>query len=174
MIIDKNTPDFIFGITNNFNYGNFDMSFLIQGLYGMDVYDVNFRRSMRYHEGRAYYGMMNDRWRSEDEPGDGYVYRLTTSLDNIVQNASSFWLVDGSYVRLKDLTIGYTIPDIFKSKMNISNLRLYINATNMFTLSSAPINDPENFLGDETSMVRQSHSPYPSSKIYTVGINVEL
>src|SRR5690625_4363829 len=173
-IIGKNTPDFIFGITNNFNYGNFDMSFLIQGLYGMDVYDVNFRRSMRYHEGRAYYGMMNDRWRSEDEPGDGYVYRLTTSLDNMVQNASSFWLVDGSYVRLKDLTIGYTIPDIFKSKMNISNLRLYINATNMFTLSSAPINDPENFLGDETSMVRQSHSPYPSSKIYTVGINVEL
>jgi len=173
-IIGKNTPDFIYGMTNSFTFKGFDFSFLLQGLVGMDVYDVNYRRSMRYHEGRNYYGLLNNRWRSEEEPGDGYIPRLTVTLDNMVQTASSFWLVDGSYLRLKDVTLGYTLPKEITNKIGVAKTRVYFNGTNLFTFTNAPVNDPENFLGSPTDMVRESHSPYPTSKIYSFGINIEL
>src|SRR5690606_23321012 len=161
-------------MTNSFSYQGFDFSFLLQGLVSMDIYDVNFRRSMRYHEGRNYYGLMNNRWRSEEAPGDGYVYKLTTTLDNYETVASSFWLVDGTYLRLKDVTLGYTLPKQLIEKYGLTQARIYFNGVNLFTITDAPVNDPENFNNDATSMVRESHSPYPSSKIFSLGINIDL
>jgi TonB-linked SusC/RagA family outer membrane protein len=173
-IIGNYTPDFIWGFTNNFNYKGFDLSVLVQGVQGSDVYDNNIHRSMLYHEGRNYYKQVTNRWRSEQEPGDGYHYKLTVDLDGYEKTASSYWIVDGSYFRVKSLTAGYTFPAGLLSKLKLESLRVYINGTNLFTHKNAPLYDPENFNGAATNATARgvTHSPYPSAKTYTFGVNI--
>jgi TonB-dependent starch-binding outer membrane protein SusC len=171
-IIGKNTPDFIWGITNNLKYGGFDFSFLVQGVQGNDVYDNNILRSMLYHEGRNYAGAMVNRWRSEAEPGDGYHYKLTVNLDGYEKTASSYWIVDGSYFRLKSITAGYTFTPAILSKLRLQSLRVYANGLNLLTKKNSLLFDPENFNGGGADRRGISHSPYPTSKIITFGINI--
>ena len=173
-IIGNNTPDFIWGITNNLKYKGFDLSFLIQGVQGNDVYDNNIHRSMLYHEGRNYYKEVVNRWRSEAEPGDGYHYKLTVDLDGYEKTASSYWIVDGSYFRLKSVTAGYNLPPVLLSKLKLESLRIYVNGTNLLTHKNSPIFDPENFNGGVTATAQRgvTHSPYPTAKIVTFGINL--
>lgn len=173
-VIGNYSPDFFWGITNNFSYKGFDLSFLFQGVQGNEVFDNNIHRSMLYHEGRNYYNAVNKRWRSEEEPGDGYHYKLTVNLDGMEKTASSYWIVDGSYFRLKSLTVGYTLPPAMLEKLRLGSVRVYFNGTNLLTVKNSPLFDPENYNGGVTQAWRRgvAHSPYPSAKVYTLGLNV--
>ncbi len=173
-IIGNYAPDFTWGITNNFSYKGFDLSFLFQGVQGSEVFDNNIHRSMQYHEGRNYYHGMVNRWRSEEDPGDGYHYKLTVDLNGLERTASSYWIVDGSYVRLKSLTFGYTFQPDLLERVKLGSLRIYFNGMNMFTIKNSPIFDPENFNGGAAEATRRgvAHSPYPSAKMYSLGLNL--
>ena len=174
-IIGNPAPDFSYGITNNFRFKNFDLSFLFQGVQGNEIFDNNLHRSLFYHEGRNYFKSVTNRWRSEEEPGDGYHHKLSVDLKGMEQTAS-YWVVDGSYFRLKSVTMGYTFPASILSKIRLRSLRVYMNGINLFTAKSAQVFDPENFSGgaDQTSQRGISHSPYPSAKTYSFGINIGL
>ena len=175
-IIGNAAPDFTWGMTNTFAYKNFDFSFLFQGVHGNEVFDNNIHRSMQYHEGRNYYEAMVNRWRSEEESGDGYHYKLTVNLDGYEKQPSSYWIVDGSFIRLKSLTLGYTFTPTLLEKFNLGSVRAYLNAQNIFTISDSPVFDPENYNGgaDNTARRGVAHSPYPTAKIYTLGLNVSF
>jgi TonB-linked SusC/RagA family outer membrane protein len=177
-IIGNYEPDFIWGMTNTFSYGNFHLSFLLQGSVGGEIYNDDAHRSMLYHEGRNYLGKLRDRWRSEENPGDGYHYKLTVNIDGFEKTPSSYWLDDATYFRLKDVTVGYDIPNSYTSKIGINNARLFFNGVNLFTISDAPVYDPENFVrhsGFSDPVNRGvSGASYPSAKIYSFGINVEF
>jgi TonB-dependent starch-binding outer membrane protein SusC len=175
-IIGNPEPDFTWAITNTFNYKNFDLSFLIHGNVGGEIYDANWRRSMFYHEGRNYLREANNRWRSVEEPGDGYVHALTVDVAGTLEReASSYWVLDGTYTRLKDLTIGYSLPVEMSSRIGISNARVYLNATNLFTIQSTTTIDPENFDGgSDSSIIGSQHSPYPSTKTISLGFNLQF
>lgn len=175
-VIGNYTPDFTWGMTNNFSYKGFDLSFLFQGVQGNEIFDNNIHRSMLYHEGRNYYKEVVNRWRSEEEPGDGYHYKLTVDLDGLEKTASSYWIVDGSYFRLKSLTLGYTFSPDLLEKVHMGSFRVYFNGLNMFTKKNAPIFDPENFNGGAAQAWRRgvTHSPYPTAKIYSLGVNVSF
>ena len=173
-VIGNYAADFIWGMTNNFKFKNFDLSFLLQGVQGNDVFDNNIHRSMQYHEGRNYYKQMVNRWRSEEEPGDGHHYKLTVNLDGYEKTASSYWIVDGSYFRLKSVTLGYTFQNNILNKLSLGDLRVYFNGLNLLTKNDAPVFDPENYNGGETQTWRRgvAHSPYPTAKVFTFGLNV--
>lgn len=175
-VVGNSAPDFTYGITNNFQYKHFDLSVLFQGVYGNEVFDVNLRRSRFYHEGRNYFKDVVNRWRSEEEPGDGYHYKLNVDLGPYNQAASSYWVVDGSFFRMKSLTLGYTFQDNLLRRLHLASLRIYLNGQNLFTVKKSPLFDPENFNGNITSANSRgiSHSPYPSSRTYTVGVNIGL
>ena len=175
-IIGNAAPDFTWGMTNNFRYKSFDLSFLFMGVHGNDVYDANIHRSMLYHEGRNYYKGMVNRWRSEEEPGDGHHYKLTVNLDGYEKQPSSYWIVDGSFIRLKSLTLGYTFSPELLERFKLGSVRAYLNGQNLLTWSDSPVFDPENFNGGASEASRRgvSHSPYPSAKIYTLGLNVSF
>ncbi|MDB5013258.1 MAG: TonB-dependent receptor plug, partial [Daejeonella sp.] len=100
-IIGNPAPDFTYGITNNFKFKNFDLTILLMGIEGNEIFDNNLHRSLFYHEGRNYAKSVINRWRSEAEPGDGYHHRLSVDLHGLEQTPSSYWIVDGSYFRLK-------------------------------------------------------------------------
>src|SRR5690606_19974253 len=115
-IIGNAQPDFTWAITNNFQYKNFDFSFMFHGSVGGDFYFADNRRSLFYHEGRNYLSEVNNRWRSEEQPGDGYHYKLSVDLHGLEKEASSYWISKGTYSRLKDITLGYTLPPAFAER----------------------------------------------------------
>jgi hypothetical protein len=171
-------PDFIWSIGNNFKYKNFDFSFMWQGVVGSDLFNGNYRRSMIYHEGRNYLKRLNNRWRSESDPGDGTVPKVTVILDGFEKTRSSFWITDGSYARLKNVTLGYTLPPSFVQKIKLASARIYFNGFNLITITDAETEDPENFNVrgsiESTDGRGVSHGVYPSSKVYTFGVNVNF
>jgi hypothetical protein len=175
-IIGNPEPDFTWAISNTFNYKNFDLSFLFHGNVGGEIYDANWRRSMFYHEGRNYLRAANNRWRSLDNPGDGYIHALTVDVDRTLEReASSYWVLDGTFTRLKDVTLGYTLPVEFAQRIGITSARVYLNATNVFTLQSTTTIDPENFDGSpDSSIIGSQHSPYPSTKTFSLGFNLQF
>ncbi len=175
-IIGNPAPDFTYGITNNFKFKNIDFTFLLMGVKGNEIFDNNLHRSLFYHEGRNYAKSVVNRWRSEEDPGDGYHHRLSVDLHGLEQTPSSYWIVDGSYFRLKSMTLGYNMPSGLVSKMKLSSLRIYLNGQNLFTAKNANVFDPENFSGGADDALQRgvSHSPYPTAKAYSLGINIGL
>jgi hypothetical protein len=89
--------------------------------------------------------------------------------------------VDGTYFRLKDVSLGYTLPKDITKKMGIGNARIYFNGINMLTIQKSHLIDAENF-GDGAGTTTPtnafargvSHNPYPTAKVYSFGINVEF
>ena len=171
-------PDFIWSFGNNFKYKNFDFSFMWQGVVGSDLFNGNYRRSMIYHEGRNYLKRLNNRWRSESDPGDGTVPKVSVVLDGFEKTQSSFWITDGSYARLKNVTLGYTLPSTFVQKIKLASARVYFNGFNLITITDAETEDPENFnvrgSFESTDGRGVSHGVYPSSKVFTFGVNVNF
>ena len=178
-ILGNYEPDFSFDITNRFRYGNFDFSFLIEGTVGNTIYNNTDRRSKIYHEGRNYLGVKTKRWRSEENPGDGYHSRLSVERGGMEKTPSDYWLDDGTFFRLKDVTIGYSIPEKITSSIGISNARIYVNGANLYHIQEATgVYDPENFTGhgyvSPASRGITGSGTYPLARTYSFGVNVEF
>ncbi|GAP68837.1 TonB-linked outer membrane protein, SusC/RagA family [Bacteroidales bacterium 6E] len=176
VIIGSYHPDFVWAFSNTFRYKNLDLSFLLQGVLGMDIMDENIHRSWMYHEGRNYHRRLLDRWRSEDEPGDGYIPKLSVNLAKFDLTPSSFFIQDGSYLRLQEVNLGYNIPADMAHKIGASNCRVYFSGTNLLLITKATVYDPENYKSTASDLVRRgaNFSEYPSAKTYSLGINIEF
>jgi hypothetical protein len=98
------------------------------------------------------------------------------NLDGYEKQPSSFWIVDGSFIRLKSLTFGYTFTPALLEKLKLGAVRAYFNGQNLFTISDSPVFDPENYNGGASDASRRgvAHSPYPSAKVYSFGLNVSF
>lgn len=175
-IIGNPQPDFIWGITNNFSYKGFDLSFLFQGVQGGELLDENIHRSLLYHEGRNYSQVLVNRWRSEEDPGDGYHYKLKVDLDGYEKTPSSYWLQDASYFKLKSLTLGYNLPASLLSRIKLSKARVYLNGVNLFTSTKSLVIDPEAFSGGAADASRRgvNSNSYPTSRVISLGLTVGL
>jgi len=120
-------PDFTWGITNTFTYKNFDLSFLIQGVQGIDIINgnVNYNEQLRYN--KAY---TDNRYVSPMFPGDGKtVYSNTTSGSDLM--LTDYCIEDGSYGAIRDFTLGYTLPQNLLKSLKLRNLRVYFSAENL-------------------------------------------
>jgi len=120
-------PDFTLGITNTFTYKNFDLSFLIQGVQGIDIINgnVNYNEQLRYN--KAY---TDNRYVSPMFPGDGKtVYSNTTSGSDLM--LTDYCIEDGSYGAIRDFTLGYTLPQNLLKSLKLRNLRVYFSAENL-------------------------------------------
>src|SRR5690606_17238983 len=176
-IVGNAQPDFTWALNNTVQLGDFDISVLFHGSVGGEVYDANWRRSMFYHEGRNYLKAANDRWRSEEEPGNGHIHALTVDVAGTLEReASSYWVLDGTYTRLKDVTIGYSLPAKYYQRMGLSKTRIYFNGTNLFTIQKSTAVDPENSDAGPTDAAGMGiqHSPYPSARTYTLGVSLQF
>lgn len=137
-------PDFTYGLNFNANFKNFDLSLFLQGVQGNEIYS-----NIRFHtEGMSRLfnasTVVLDRWTPNNTQTD--VPRAVSGDPNGNARASSRWVEDGSYARLKNLSLGYTVPDAFLqsiAKNSISNLRIYVSAQNLFTITDYSGYDPE-------------------------------
>ena len=177
VIVGNKQPDFTWGLGNSFKYKNLDLSFQLGGNVGGDVYNVQLRRSIFNHEGRNYFSVLNNRWRSEEEPGDGYHYKLSVDLNGMQKQPSDYWLVSGTYVRLRNLTFGYGLPDKLAQNLGISNARIFFNGTNLLNWQKAKtIADPENTTGDnnDAAVAGIQFNSYPTARTFSLGVNVKF
>lgn len=119
-------PDFTWGITNTFQIKNFDISFLIQGVQGITVYngDVYYNETLKWN--KAY---TKDRWVSAENPGNGKIPYLKLGYDICL---TDYPLQNASYACLRNFTLGYTLPNAAARKMKLSGVRFYVSGSNLF------------------------------------------
>lgn len=159
-------PDITGGLTNAFRYKNFDLSFLLTFAYGGQFYDGNYASIMhRGSPGTAWQSDILNRWQ---KPGDvTNVPRLQNGIAG-QDGASSRWLVDGSYLNIKNVTLSYTIANEVAKRMHISGIQVFTNVDNAYLFTAKKGMDPQRAF---TGTADATYTPF---RTMTVGLNVNL
>jgi len=168
-------PDFIWGVYNSFSYKNFDLNLLFQGVEGNEVLNLTSRHLKNGEANFNSYAVFNHRWKSESEPGNGKTPRADRQTGNHGNNnrPSSFQVEDGSYFRLRNVSLGYTFP--MKENSNFDRLRVYLTGTNLFTVTDYLGYNPEvNNISNNSLTPGEDYGTYPLSKSFTIGLNVSF
>lgn len=174
-IVGNPHPDFIGGLTNNFSYKNFDLAIFLQGSYGNDVFHGSrlFLESLQGGDNQI--AAVTRRWQNPGDITD--IPRATTDPVASVQNkrVSSRFIEDGSYLRVKNVTLGYTVDGTKLKKDYFSSLRMYLSIQNLFTFTNYTGLDPEvNYRGNDNSVIGTDFFTYPQARTFTLGINLKL
>lgn len=169
-------PDFTYGITNRFNYKNFDFSFFIQGVQGREILNLTARHMKNGEANFNSYAVLNDRWRSPSEPGDGNHPRAdrTTGTHGNNNRPSSYQVEDGSYVRIKRVTLGYNLPIDLVGKYARS-VRIYGSVNNLAIFTDYIGFNPEVSLQANSSLTPgEDYGAYPLSRAIQLGIDISF
>lgn len=166
-------PEYTFGINNTITWKNWDLNIFMQGVYGNEI--ANFNRVNLENlngQGNVLLEAFSNRW-TPNNPGNTYT-RAANDPRNIV--FSDHYVEDGSYLRLKSATLGYSLPSQFLSKMNINKLRLYLTGKNLFTITDYSGVDPEVSFGGQNNNLSAGadFGGYPTSRTYLLGLNVNF
>ncbi|MEL7585893.1 MAG: TonB-dependent receptor [Prolixibacteraceae bacterium] len=168
MIVGDPNPDFIFGWSNNFSYKGFDLSVYMQGSYGNDIINVQrAETNVSGPWGNQRREILN-RWTPTNTNTN--VSRARVTVDPLLLQSS--WLIeDGSYLRVKTMTLGYTFT---KLKM-MSSLRIYVTGQNLFTITDYSGFDPEvNSQGNSNLQMGVDYNAYPSAKAFMFGVSASF
>ena len=166
-IIGNAQPKFTYGINNTFHYKGIDLNIFFQGVYGNDVYNQNRVRRDSYSGSGAFptSPLIENHWTPTHQT-DVPAFSGTEYVN------SSRWVEDGSYLRLKNLTLGYSLPSKVLKKMYLSQLRIYVSATNLWTITNYSGYDPEASMGTDAYGAGIDRGIYPSSKSWIVGLDI--
>lgn len=181
-IIDNNdrvkigdpNPDFIYGMTNEFSWKNFDLSILVSGQVGGDIIDSNYEHTLNID---GCFNVLKDvanRWRSSENPGNGLVPRTKAGTTELFRFNNSSWVYDASYLTIKNITLGYTIP--IKPSQYLSKLRVYITAQQLATFTKYPGMNPEIAMNEDMgwSGLGVDRTTYPVPRTFSIGCNISF
>lgn len=161
-------PDFTYGMTNTFSWKGFDLSIFIQGSYGNDIYNLSRHNTEGMFDGKNQTTRVLDRWRIPGQITD--VPRASFTLRN-----STYFVEDGSYLRLKNISLSYNFSGKWMKKAGITRLQPYFTATNLLTWTSYKGMDPEvNQYGNSGSVQGVDYGTYPHCRSFVFGVNVEF
>ena len=177
VVFGNPNPKWTGGVTNSFGYKGIDFSFAFQGVFGNKIY----RGAGQYEEANFSQGFDNQtkdqlrRWRKPGDITDVPEARLFPDIANGT-DPSSRYISDGSYVRLKNVTLGYNFPAALVQKAKLASVRLYVSGVNLKTYTAYKGWDPEvnaDYLA-ATGNIAQGNDFYsaPQAKTFTVGVNV--
>lgn len=165
--IGKGMPDWTFGFNFTAAWRGFDFAMMWQGTAGNDVFDATRRIDIRSTNLPSY---MLDRWTGPGTSDKYPVFIVGDSSDN--WKSSDLYVYDGSYLRLKNIELGYTLPQSLTQKVFINRLRLYVSAENLFTFTKYHGFDPEISSGGTSLGV--DYGVYPQARVWRVGFNLEF
>lgn len=161
-------PDFTYGLTNTFSWKNLNLTIFIQGSYGNDIFNASRIETEGMYDGKNQSTRVLNRWRIPGQITN--VPKAGFDLKN-----STYFVEDGSYLRVKDVSISYNIQLPILKKAGISRLQPYFTATNLLTWTKYKGMDPEvNQWGNSGSVQGIDWGTYPHSKSFVFGINVEF
>ena len=166
-IIGDPNPDFIWGFNNEFTYRNFDLNCFIQGSQGNDVlsYTLLELETLSGINNTTTEGL--NRWTTTNTNTN-----IPRAFAGRPQRVSSRFIFNGSYVRFKNIAIGYTFPDEVLKKIKLQKIRLYLSAQNIFTITQYRGYDPEVNYRNSNLNAGADYASYPNAKSFTAGINI--
>ena len=164
--IGNGTPDWTFGLNLGAEWKGFDFNLFLQGVSGVDVFDATYRQDM---VSGNYPNWMLGRWTGEGT--SDRVPRLALG-DSKNWVCSDIYVQDGSYLRLKNISLGYTLPRALTQKVKINRFRVYVMAENLFTWTKYWGYDPE--IGTSSTSLGVDYGVYPQARTYTVGFNLSF
>jgi len=166
-IIGHALPKFFWGMNNSFSYGNLSLNIFVQGQHGNQILNSN-RFELESGNGlsNASTDMLN-RWTPEN-PSNVYA-RANRNADYL--HMSDRYLEDGSYVRIKTITLSYNMPSKWAESLKIDNARFYITGENLLTFTKYTGFDPEvSRFGFDNTRMGYDYGGYPTAKSYTLGV----
>ena len=164
--IGKGIPDWTFGFNLGVSWKNFDLNMMWQGTAGNDIYDATRRTDIATSNLPSW---MLNRW-----TGEGTSNRIPRFVqgDNVNWQSSDLYVYDGSYLRLKNIQLGYTLPAALTQKVFISSLRFYVAAENLFTFTKYHGFDPEISSGGTSLGI--DYGVYPQARVWTIGASLSF
>ncbi|WP_294619583.1 TonB-dependent receptor [uncultured Bacteroides sp.] len=173
VVLGSPYPDFTWGMTNQFKYRDFDLSFVLQGQVGGQVLN-NEGRSTEVRERNRKYNQPG-RWLDENHWGDGKTPYRDNGIDWVL---TDYEIEDADFLALRDLTIGYNLPRKLARRMGLSSMRIYATGQNLLYLMADNYRgiNPEARNGLRSAMTKNAYQKgvYPIVKSYNLGININF
>jgi TonB-dependent starch-binding outer membrane protein SusC len=173
VVVGDPNPDYIFGVTNNFSFKGFDLSVFLNGVMGNQVNIYGMGRfssaNFRFEDNQTV-----DQINAWTTPGQQTDIPQARWLFNNGAQVSSRYIVDGSFVRLRTITLGYNVPSKIMSKIKVERLRVYASALNLYTFTKYPYWDPEVNADSFDSNIAKGNDFYtpPQPRTIVFGINI--
>lgn len=164
--IGNGTPDWTYGLNLNADWKGFDFNIFFQGVAGNEVFDGTFRSDVTSGN---YPSWMLGRWTGE---GTSNKYPRLALGDDTNWQVSDLYVCDGSYFRLKNITLGYTLPQHLTRKVCIERLRVYFQAENLATWTKYWGFDPE--ISSGATSLGVDRGVYPQARTFTIGANISF
>ncbi|MBP8097189.1 MAG: TonB-dependent receptor, partial [Saprospiraceae bacterium] len=171
-IIGDPHPDFTYGLNLNLGYKNFDLTMFAQGSQGNEIFNyVRYWTDFNTFQGNRSIELLNDSWKKS---GDIAKLPRLNSGDATSQQISSYFIEDGSYMRIKNLQLTYSIPNHLTSRVGISNAQIYLQGQNLLTLTKYTGLDPDINLrtsGNDNQDIHMGidEGAYPVAKSFLIG-----
>jgi outer membrane receptor protein involved in Fe transport len=164
-------PDFIFGISSSLSYKNFNLSVFFQGVIGNKIINgLSYNFNQVGYWSNVPKESWENAWSYDNTENAGYPKLFNN--DNRLTRFTSRYVEDGSYIKLKNVSLSYNFKNLFEV---INNINVYVSATNLFTITDYSGFDPEvNSYGTDSGLSGVDLGAYPSSRTYTFGIKVTL
>lgn len=163
VVLGSNIPRYTYGLNLGFNYKGFDLNTFIQGVGKVNGY-LDGSGVWAFDTGSTAFEQHKDRWTPENP--DASYPRLTFQEPNNIQ-VSDYWMLNGSYLRVKNMQLGYTIPRGVLEKLSINALRINLSGQNLFTI--------DKFLdGFDVETPTGGVARYPIVKVYSLGLNINF
>jgi TonB-dependent starch-binding outer membrane protein SusC len=180
-VIGQALPMFMFGWNNRISYKSFDLMFLIQGVQGNDLFNVNRIRLERSGDSEGTSTAMLDRWTPENQDTDVPAFTpqsvrraaaLTSTISGIDTRVSR-WVENASYIRMRNITLAYTIPQSVISRIGLKKLRTYFTGSNVFTITKYSGYDPEvSSFNSADARLGLDFGSYPTARSFIFGIDL--
>lgn len=170
-------PDFTYGMTNNFAYKNLDFSFTLQGVQGFEVLNAARRYYGNYAGSYNVLSSASNGWKSEADQGDGVSPMIDRNFNayagsNVVNNITSLFVEDGSFLRIRNITLGYTLPSSLLNRLKVANARVNFTVQNAFTFTKYEGFNPEvSAQGGSPLVPGVDAGGYPLARSFMFGLN---
>ena len=170
-VIGNALPKWYGGITNTFNYKGIDFSFMLQFNYGNDIYNATRLYATQTNtQRRNQLAEVADRWSPTNASN-----KVPRYNGYVVNDVYSRFVEDGSFLRLKNITLGYTLPHKWTRSFHVSKLRVYATGQNLFCLNNYSGYDPEVSTASKSPMTPGlDWGAYPKSRVFTFGIDLQF
>lgn len=170
-VIGNTIPKWYGGITNTLNYKGIDFSFMFQFNYGNDIYNATrLYATMSMNERTNQLAEVADRWTPSNAS-----QKVPSAKGYVKNELYSRYVEDGSFIRLKNITLGYTLPLQWTKKVLISKVRVYGSAQNLFCISGYSGYDPEvSTMSGNPMTPGVDWGAYPKSRVITFGLDMQF
>lgn len=166
-------PDFTYGSTINLDYKGLDLNISLQGSQGAEILHLMSRYIYNIEGNMNLVRPSLNRWISESQPGDGQTNRANRLATGSNGQTSNWHMDDGSFMRIRNISLGYSLPKALINKIGLSNVRPYVSVLNPFLFTNYIGYNPEvNSRPDSALNPGEDYASYPLARTYTVGINL--